>query len=174
MNRKKIIVSGVICLMTACLTQAQSLSLKWIEPENYRDAVSSEHGGPKNTEAVLAELGAFFERQARSVLAEGQVLEMEVTELDLAGEYESWRGPRFQGVRVVKSLYPARVEFRYRLLGSDAGVLAEGSESLRDPLGPDGGASGVLGRTENYPYVKQLVRDWMRKLVRTGAAQNTP
>lgn len=161
---KRIVIAWIAgCLAVASLHAAE-LRIEWTDPEEFRDADYYYNGGARSKEIVLNNLEKYFIRLAERHLTEGTVLEMTVTELDLAGDFEPWRSPDFNDVRIVKEIYPALIEFDFRWIAEDGTVIAEGSERLRDTLVPRSIAASFIGRTENYPYVKAMVRDWMRKL----------
>lgn len=163
----KPIITTLTLLLTAAFTAgAAELKIEWQNPEKFRDADYYYNGGEKSKKIVMTNLERYFTTEAKRMLPEGTVLEMTVTELDLAGDFEPWRSPSFQDIRIVKEIYPALIEFDYKYLGADGAVLSEGSERLRDTLIPRSIVATQLSRSENYPYVKTLVKDWMRKLKR--------
>lgn len=146
---------------------AGELKLDWQDPSEFRDADYYYNGGEKSKEIVIKNLTKYFTKEAERQLPEGTVLEIKVTELDLAGDFEPWRAPTWNDVRIVKDIYPALIEFDYKYIGADGVVISEGSERLRDTLIPRSITAVQIGRTENYPYVKNLMRKWMRKLGKT-------
>ena len=146
---------------------AAELKIDWQNPDDFRDADYYNNGGAKSKQIVITNLEKYFTKEAKRRLPEGAVLELKVTELDLAGDFEPWRNAGWDDVRIVKSIYPATIEFDYKYIGEDGNVISEGSERLRDTLIPRSIVATSLGRSENYPYVKNLMRDWMRKLGRS-------
>lgn len=165
---KRIITPIFAVFLAVASSSAGELKIDWQSPEDYRDADYYYNGSEKSRDIVLTNLEKYFVRTAKSRLPEGTVLEMTVTEVDLAGEFEPWRGPSLNDVRIVKQLYPARIDFDYKYFAEDGTLIAEGSEQLKDLMIPRSLAATTLGRSENYAYVKTLVSDWMRKLSRKG------
>lgn len=158
---------GIFSLIFSSLwISAGELQIEWIDSDNFRDAEYYHNGGDRSTQRVLNNLDRFFSKETRRFFEEGVVLEMKVTQLDLAGDFEPWHGTAGHDVRIVRSIYPAYITFEYRLLGENGEVLQEGEEKLSDRLMGQSMASQFLSRSESYPYVKSLVRDWMRKLAR--------
>ena len=45
----------------------------------------------------------------------GLALEIQVTNIDLAGEFEPWRGPQFDRIRIMRDIYAPRFELTFRL-----------------------------------------------------------
>jgi len=50
----------------------------------------------------------------------------------MAGDFEPWRGPRWDDVRVVKEIYPPRIQLTFRLTDAAGNVLKEGKRDLKD------------------------------------------
>lgn len=117
----------------------------WLKPEDWQRMLS-EH----------------LRKRADVVLPPGERLEVTVDDIKLAGDYEPWRGPNLQDVRIMKDIYPPRLDLHYRLLGADGAPIREGENKLRD--------MAYLERTlpasdTNDPlrYDKRMIDDWLRK-----------
>ena len=95
------------------------------------------------------------------------MLRVTVTDVDMAGDFEPWRGPRFDDVRIVKDIYPPRIELRFRLLDANGSVLREGERTLRDSafLMRDG-----AHETDSLRFEKRLLDQWLRKEFGTKAS----
>lgn len=158
----------LVFLLAALPLTAGELKIEWSNPNEFRDADYYYNGGPKSKEIVLNNLERYFKRQAERRLPEGYVLNMKVTELDLAGDFEPWHTGAWDDVRIIKTIYPAIIEFDYQLVDADGKVVSEGSERLRETMIPQSMSAEFLGRSELYPYVKTLVRDWMRKIAKNS------
>jgi len=57
-------------------------------------------------------------------------LTMEFTDIDLAGRYEPWRGPRFFDIRFYRDFTPLRLDFRYTLTDARGKTLASGTKQV--------------------------------------------
>lgn len=156
-----------VFLLTVVPLCAGELKIEWDSPEDFRDADYYFNGGKKSKEIVLNNLERYFTKEANRRFPDGYILEMKVTELDLAGDFEPWNNSSFSDVRIIKDIYPVIIEFDYRLVDADGNVVSEGSKRLRDMMIPKSLSAQFTGRSELYPYVKTLVRDWMRKIARS-------
>ncbi|HUD41523.1 MAG TPA: DUF3016 domain-containing protein [Dokdonella sp.] len=108
----------------------------------------------------LEKLAAHLRHRADQVVPAGERLQVRFTDIKLAGDYEPWHGPRFDEVRIVKDIYPPRIDLHYRLIGSDGATLREGDAKLRDPA--------FLSRSnandsDSLRYEKRLLDDWLRR-----------
>jgi len=102
-------------------------------------------------------------KQGKRFLKEGQTLSMTITDVDLAGEYEPWRSPDFDDIRIVKDIYPPRISFSFELKDSEGTVLKSGEEKLVDM------SFQYRVRISSYDdlfYDKEMITDWMRLMIR--------
>jgi hypothetical protein len=52
----------------------------------------------------------------------GMQLKMKVTDIDLAGGFEPWRGPQFGAIRITREIYPPRISLEFRLIDGSGNV----------------------------------------------------
>jgi hypothetical protein len=151
-------------LMFAAASGAASLpdnvSVHYTDPQHFSEAENSRGAHLGNADAYLKPLQAYIAERAARMLSPGQRLDIEVTDVDRAGAYEPWRGPRLRDVRIVKDVYPPRIDLHFILYGSDGQVRREGSRKLRDP-----GFLYSIAASDQDPlrYEKALVDGWLRK-----------
>ena len=130
----------------------------FFEPETFTDVRDGSLGSDRARDATLAELKDYIVRGARRYLAPGQVLAVTVTNVDLAGEFEPWRGAMFNDVRIVKEIYAPRIDLAVRLTDADGRILREGKRELRDP-------SFMMNLTidprDPLRFEKILLADWL-------------
>lgn len=156
----KSIISILLLVTSASLAgAAPTVLVNWINSDNYRDAKDSSMDTEKGRQAVLADLQKFIEERSEKLTEAGYSLEMNVTELDLEGEYEPWHGPRFDDIRIIKEIYPARIDFTYKITDANGQVVKEGEEQLSS----FGDFPPFTTNWEQYAYTKQLLRDWLNQ-----------
>jgi hypothetical protein len=112
---------------------------------------------PEEWQRMLAE---HLRKRADAVLPPGERLEVAIDDIKLAGDYEPWHGPNLDDVRIMKDIYPPRLDLHYRLLGADGAPLRSGSNKLRD--------MSYLERTlptssDPLRYDKRQIDEWLRK-----------
>lgn len=129
-------------------------------PENFTDVKDEYMGTERGRDAVLAELKQHITTRAAKYLTAGQRLEIMVTDVDLAGDFEPWHGPNFNDIRIVKDLYPPRVSLQFRLLNADGTVLSEGKRQLQEL-----GYLMTIAMPTRDPlrYDKEMLSDWLRQ-----------
>lgn len=111
---------------------AATVDVTFVAPEKFTDVRTDYSDSEKNRDALLDQLKEHLVKIASRQIPADQRLEIKVTEVDLAGDFEPWRGPNFMDVRIVKDIYPPRVNLEFRLLGADGSVISEGKRELRD------------------------------------------
>jgi hypothetical protein len=132
----------------------------FFEPEKFTDVRDSSFGdSEKARNEILGELRTYVVRQANQLLASGQQLKVTVTDVDLAGDFEPWRGAQWADVRIVKDIYPPRIKLAFKLTDSDGNVLAEGDRDLRDMAFM---MRLSINRDDPLKYEKALLDDWVR------------
>lgn len=112
-----------------------------------------------DTEKAIERLARWLQRQAERRVPAGQRLEITLRDVDLAGDYEV-SGRLGQDVRVIRELYPPRIELDYRLSEADGKVLQQGQADLRDT------AFLLSGVTDDEPlrHEQRLLGNWLRAL----------
>ena len=124
----------------------------FVNPETYTDARDASGRSDDN----LQVLSQHLQRLAQRHLAQGQSLQIELLDVDLAGRLRPFRGGA--EVRVVKGSVDApRISLRYTLQAGGA-VLQRGEESLLD-LNFMSGYAGNLA-TEPLRYEKRMLERW--------------
>jgi hypothetical protein len=135
------------------------ITVVFVQPERFTDVTDTYHGPEREAAGVLAELEAFIQTTAPRFLPAGASLEVRVTNLDRAGDFELFRGPRATDVRIFKDIYPPRIDLEFRLTDGAGQTLREGTRELRD--------LSFLTRTvrttnDRLRYEEDLLRDWLR------------
>ena len=139
---------------------ASPVEVTFIAPENFTDAKEGALDSARGRDALLDQLKAHLVTTAAQYLTTGQRLEIKVTDVDLAGDFEPWHGSTFNDIRIVKDIYPPRINLEFRLLGADGKVVSEGKRQLRD-LGYL--LTATLPASDPLRYDKQVLSDWLRQ-----------
>jgi hypothetical protein len=101
-------------------------------PENFTDAQDGGFATDKGRDYILSQLRGFLVDRADRLLPAGYSLKMTFTDVDLAGEFEPWRGPQWYDVRIIKDIYPPSFKFTYVVTGPSGAVVKQGKADIRD------------------------------------------
>ena len=110
---------------------------------------------PADQTAKRVEAGA-------GIIPAGRKLTMTFTDIDLAGEYEPWRGGQWSDVRIIKDIYSPRFVFSYKLTDAAGAVLKEDKVDLRDLTFM---MRVTISRNEPLRFEKDILADWIRSVV---------
>ncbi|MBK1876820.1 DUF3016 domain-containing protein [Pelagicoccus mobilis] len=158
MKIKSAIIS-TIAAIAFTLSANAAVTIHFENPDDFTDIKRDDFNSEKDQQIVLNDIQKYMVRKLDKKLGDQYIASVRVTDIDLAGEIEPWR-MHLQDVRIVKSIYPARLAFDYQILDLDGNVVAEGSEKLRDrSMMPT-----TMARFEDHPYVKDLFDTWVRTL----------
>lgn len=162
MKKLSVILAGFVI---ATVSLAAEVEVTFENPENYRDIDYNYNGNSRGQKIYLLQFEKHITKMGQRYLKDGQFLSMTITDIDLAGEHEPWRGPNLDDVRIVKSIYPPRISFSYELTDSSGTVIASGEENLID-LNFEFRVR--INSHDDLYYDKEMITDWFRKLPKPG------
>jgi hypothetical protein len=132
-------------------------------PEKFTDVKDSYVPSDKGRDAILDTLRSFLVHRADPMIPEGDKLTITFTDIDLAGEYEPWRGAQYDDVRIVKSIYPPAFKFTYSVTDASGKVIREGSENIRDL---NFQMRLTIDASDPLRYEKDILDEWARTKLR--------
>lgn len=140
------------------------VSVSWTDPARFTEITHSGNRWEAARGNWVNELASHLADTAAARLPQDQRLEVTITDIDLAGDYEPWRGPRAASIRLLRDIYPPQIRLHYVLRGGDGGVLAEQDEVLGN-LGYLQGLSTPSPRNRNLHHEKRLIERWVAGLL---------
>ena len=159
MSRRAILAAALVVAVLAPAQAVADVTVRFIDAGRFTDAGAN--GFRAADQGILAGIQAHLQRLGTRFLAPGQKLTIDILDIDLAGEYEPWRGGSMGDVRIMRGVTPPRIKLRYVL--SEKGKRARsGEETLSDmnyQMNPSGRSSG-----DRLVYEKALLDDWFRRM----------
>jgi len=155
-----LVVGGV---MFAAIPPAKTntwVEVVFLHPEKYTDVRDAFGASEMGRDGILTQLRDYLVLETMPCVPEGQKLTITFTDIDLAGDYEPWHGAQAMDVRVVKEIYPPKMDLEFKLTGADGKVAKEGKRQLRDLLFM---SRPYLNRDDALHYDKALLEDWLHK-----------
>jgi len=150
-----------LIVITGCAAAADEsvsrVSVAFVEPEKFTDARRAEL--EPTSSGVLRELEKFLIETGARYVPESMRLNIRVTNVDLAGDFELFRGPQADQVRIIKGLYPPHIVLEFEVVDSTAKVVKSGKRDLTDI---DYQLRSVYPREDYLRYEKDILRDWLR------------
>jgi hypothetical protein len=165
MKPKYVFLAAVLAAALNLLSAAHAASnirvdVNFDHPEKFTDVKDSYMGTEKGRDNYLALIKEYIQDRAPHYLADGQVLTMTFTDIDLAGDFEPGRGPRWDDVRIIKDIYPPRMKFSYKLTDSSGAVVKEGEEKLIDMSFQI--TANPINSQDSLHYEKTMIDNWLR------------
>jgi hypothetical protein len=145
--------SMIIALPTA---HAAKVNVTWIEPSKYRDIDAGMEGRKRFRENMFSEFEKHFSKLAKA-LPENQTLDIEVTDVDLAGDVHA--GGMNQ-IRIIKDFYFPRMKFSFKLINADETIIHSDTVNLKNMNFMVG--SSLRYRNQALDHEKQLLDDWFK------------
>jgi hypothetical protein len=155
LNLLTLLIIPVIAF-SAFSTQAADVKITWTNPDKYRDIDSGTAGKKRFRENTFRELEIHFVRLAKT-LPESQILEINVTDVDLAGDVHA---SSMRDIRVIKEIHFPRIKFSYKLINEEQVILLSGNENIKDMNFMMGNSSRY--RNKALGYEKKLLDDWFK------------
>lgn len=137
------------------------VDVQFDKPENFTDLKDRYMATDKGQQAYMDMLREYIQQRASRQLPEGQKLSVTFTDVDMAGDFEPWRGPSATDVRIVKDIYIPRLKFTYRLTDAAGAVIKEDKANLSD-LNFQNSLTTTINTSDPLRYEKRLLDDWIR------------
>jgi len=143
------------------------VTVTFAHPETYPDLRLSCVSRDADARSLMAEIEAFLVATGAPLVPAGQRLEITITSVDMAGAIESWRGPGRCDVRIMKGIYPPRIDLTFRLVDDAGQELRAGTRRLRDSSYLVN--AGPASSPDHLRYEKALLGEWLRGELGRGA-----
>ncbi|MFT5234970.1 MAG: hypothetical protein ACI8SK_001004 [Shewanella sp.] len=143
------------------VTENGIVKIEWKDPKSFGDVKAASDIQSRYEMRTFETLTKNLNKEAAKVLKPNQKLELQVTDLDLAGDVRPTFGATSSDIRVIKDIYPPRITFTYTVT-QDGKVMMAGAEKLKDL-----GFMHSVGRINDKPtkYESKLLADWVNKTV---------
>lgn len=174
MNKKLLaMLSGASLLFAFQAGAAAEVEVTWENPKDYTDVKPANESRKHFRKRVFKKLDEHFAKLAEK-LPDGQVLQITVTDLDLAGQVwpASFVGLGSGGsdVRLIKRVDIPRMEFSYKLLDANKQVVQEADVKIKDMSFQDRLRSSH--KNDTFRYEKTMIKDWFNDEFPELIAQN--
>lgn len=132
-------------------------------PEKFADIRDMDPPTDKGQADILNRIRDYLVHETAGMVPDGYKLTITFTDIHLAGNFEPWRGPQWDEVRIVKAIYPPAFKFTYTVTDPSGKVVRKGSEDIRDldfqirvDVTPD----------DPLHYEKDILSEWARSNLR--------
>jgi len=144
------------------LPEQGPVAVRWEDPQTFSEIRYSRNASESRRGNWVEQLAAHLRKQAQPRLGAGERLEVTITDIDLAGEYEPWHGPQLYDTRVIRDLYPPRIALTFKRVAADGTTLAEGERKLTDPAFLMNSSTAGLA-SDPFRFEKSLIERWLQR-----------
>lgn len=162
-------LSAIVAASASAAASAAALSVVFVDPDKFTDAVYSHPWGTETQRAeVLRDIERHLQQLADRQLPAGDTLRIEVLNVDLAGWFEPFRFRNGTDIRVLRDITWPRITLHYTLTRGDQ-VVASAQEQVADLnylMTVNRYASG-----DRLRYEKAMLDDWFSRHISAPAPQ---
>jgi hypothetical protein len=137
------------------------VDVQWTDPAQFSEVRLSSNRREARRGTWVRDLAEYLRKRAADKLPQGDHLEVTITNIERAGDYEPWRSAQTDSIRYMSDIYPPRIDLDFKLVGADGGARAQGSRKLSDAAYLMG--SPRVGDSDPLRYEKRLIDDWLRR-----------
>ena len=91
------------------LPESGPVGVHWNDPATFTELRHSRNRWDAERGNWVSELATYMRKRAEALLPNGERLELTITDVDRAGDYEPWHGMQHQDTRIVRDIYPPRM-----------------------------------------------------------------
>jgi len=142
------------------------VQVQWNDPAGFTELRQSRNRWEAQRGDWVVQLAQYLRQRAAGQLPEGQQLAVTITDIKRAGDYEPWHGPRLDDVRIMRDIYPPRINLQFTLTDAQGQVIDQGERKLVDSGYLYGGTR--LSDTDPLRYEKRMLDDWLHRELREG------
>jgi len=141
------------------LEKAGPVSVSWSDPAQFSEIRRSGNRWEARRGDWVVKLAEHIQTRAERSLPAGERMEVTITDIQRAGNYEPWHGPQADDVRFVRDIYPPRIELSFKRYDAQGAVVSEGERRLSDLSY----LSNVRSANSNdtLQYEKRLIDTWL-------------
>ena len=136
---------------------AASSEVTWTDYKSYRDIDEGNNGRKQFRERTFNNFEKHFAKLAATLPAD-QILKIDVTDVDLAGDTHA---AGINRTRIIKNIYSPRMNFSYQLLAADGTVIQSDDVVVKDMNFMSG--NSLKYRNKPLGYEKKMLDDWFSK-----------
>lgn len=141
------------------LETAGPVQVRWEDPAQFSEIRYSHNRWESRRGNWVQRLAEHLRDRIGEALPPGETLDVVITDIDLAGDYEPV-GMERRDVRVVRDIYPPRMKLSFVRRGADGQVLDQGGRALSE-LGFLSLGSGSA--QDPLRFEKRMIDGWVRR-----------
>lgn len=161
-----ILLAALLATVAGAESAASSaVSVEFHEPESYTDFQTSPIESEADRIALQRELRSRIEQIAEAEVPPNYHLELQIRDVDLAGDFEPEQGPDADDVRIIRGNDPPRITVQYVLKGPGGTQVDAGQRTLTNLEFQQ----TLKTKTDDRLYYEtKLLRDFVSEITQTS------
>lgn len=155
-----------LLLPIAVLTSSQVLaevSVRFKATEQYTDLVAGDSSRPIRDDDLLKELENHFKELGERYLPKGDMLDIVVEDIDMAGPNQSWGTPDYDDARFIRDMHPPIITLHYIWRDKAGNLKADKQEEVTEQDFLIVRGSGYHTSHDPLYYEKDLLDRWFSR-----------
>lgn len=147
------------------LKEEGPVQVRWTDPSKFTEIRNSSNRWEAERGNWVYDLAKHIRTTAAERLAPGQTLDVTITDIKRAGDYEPQLGPRAQDIRIMKDIYPPRMTLDYVLKDAQGNVVKQGTGEKLIDMGYLSTGAGLRSDSDPLRYEKRMLDNWLKKVL---------
>lgn len=141
------------------------VQVAWTDPAQFTELRLSGNRWEARRGNWVHQLAEHLQARASRQLPEGQRLDVTITDIRRAGDYEPGRGPDMDRIRIMRDIHWPRITLQFTRQDAAGNVIDQGERVLSDPAYLQG--RSLAGRNDPLRFEKALLDRWVQQEFRT-------
>ena len=147
-------------------SEAAQVKINWQDPDKYTDIRPTNETKDAFRQRLFEALDEVFLDNAKA-LPENYLLEINVTNLDLAGDTNVLHPNNGHDIRLVKDIYWPRMSLQFSLKNDTGAVVSEGKANLSDMSFLF--THRIVTSHTGFEYEERMINNWFKEQQRSNA-----
>lgn len=137
------------------------VAVAWEDPATFQELRFSGNRFEARRGDWVTDIAEHIRKRATAALPPDATLEVRITDIQRAGQYEPGQGDWRDSVRIIRDIHAPRITLTFALHDAGGQLMASGDRLLRDASFLRRGGM-LASETDPLRYEKRLVDDWVR------------
>lgn len=144
------------------------VQVEWTDPAQFTEIRFSGNRWEARRGDWVRQLAEHLQTRAGEHLPEGERLDVTITDIRRAGEYEPGRSISTDHIRIMRDIHWPRITLEFTRTDADGNVVDQGERSLSDPMYLRSNA--LARRHDPLRYEKAMLDRWLQQELRPAPA----
>jgi hypothetical protein len=144
------------------LPEQGPVNVRWQDPAKFSEIRNSHNRSESMRGNWVEMLAQHVRKYATPRLSPGERLDIDITDIERAGDYEPWRGIEFQDTRFIREIYPPRISLSFTRTGPNGEVIAQGERKLVDHGFMMSSTTAGMN-SDPLRYEKAMLQQWLAR-----------